>query len=259
MSELMVEKAAGLRSSERDGVLIVTLDRPPANAMSRPVLRGIATLFDKLAEGDDRVPVVITGAEDRFFCAGGDIKELDGSGVDQLDGRMREFHHMLVAIDRYPGPVVAAVNGYCVGGGVEYAAFADLVLAVPHAQFGFPEINHGLLPAEKGIQRVVRLVGLNAARELLLTGELIDVERAAKIGLVDAIVESNALLDQAVVRARAAGDKAPVLYAAIKRALNDFDAAEDQRWFDQTLTNAATYFDDPVAKSLRMGWGRRPR
>lgn len=256
MPELMIEERAGLGTADRDGVLVATLSRPPANAMNGAAVEAIATLFRNLAETDDPPPVVITGEGQRFFSAGGDIKELAGAAVDQLAARMRLFHDMLVAMDRYPRPVVAAVNGFCVGGGLEYAMFTDVVLAVPDAQFGFPEIRHGLLPADKGIQRVSRLIGTRAARDLLLSGDLVDSRRAVEIGLVDAVVEPTALLDAAVSRARQDGDKAPVLYAALKRALNDFNDAEDDRRFALTLDNAATYFDDPVTKTLRDGWGR---
>ena len=258
MPELMIEERAGLRTAYRRGVLVATLNRPPANAMNRKAIAAIATLFRDLAVADNPPPVVITGEGQRFYSAGGDIKELAGAAVDQLATRMRLFHNMLVAMDRYPRPVVAAVNGYCVGGGLEYAMFADAVLAVPDAQFGFPEIRHGLLPDEKGIQRAARLIGTRAARDLLLTGDLVNARRAVEIGLVDEVVEPTALLDAAVSRARRDGDKAPVLYAALKRALNDFDDADDHRRFGLMLGNAATYFDDPMAKTLRDGWRGRP-
>lgn len=248
----------GLHIADRDGVVVVTLDRPPANAMSRPMLRAVAGLFNRLASASSPAPVVITGAGERFFSAGGDIKELEGMGIDEAGGRIQEFHRMLVAMDRYPRPVVAAVNGYCVGGGVEYAMFADVVIAVPHAQFGFPEINHGLLPADKGIQRVVRLIGTKSARELLCTGELIDVQRALDLGLVDEIVEPDGVLDAATSRAREAGEKAPVLMAALKRALNDFDELEDAKSLERTRANVSAYFDDPVARGLRDRWRRGP-
>jgi enoyl-CoA hydratase/carnithine racemase len=255
----MTDAAAGLRVADHDGVLVVTLDRAPANAMSRPMLRAVASLFHRLTSAGSPPPVVITGAGERFFCAGGDIKELEGTGTDQAEGRIQEFHRMLVAMERYPRPVVAAVNGYCVGGGVEYAMFADVVLAVPQAMFGFPEIRHGLLPAEKGIQRVERLIGMKAARELLLTGELIDAERALVLGLVDVIVEPDALMEGAISRARDAGNKAPVLFAALKRGLNDYDDAEDALWLERSRANLNAYFSDPIAKSLRDRWGGRPR
>jgi len=258
MTSTTIEKDGGLSTAEQDGVLIVTLDRSPANAMSGAVIEAIGDLFARLAGTDDPPPVVITGAGERFFSAGGDIHELQGTGVAQLDARMRGFHRMLVELDRYPRPVVAAVNGYSVGGGLEYASFADVVLAVPHAQFGFPEIRHGLLPADKGIHRVIRLIGMKAARELLLTGELISSDRAARIGLIDGVVEPDRLLACAVLRAAEDGRRAPVLYAALKRSLNHSDGGDDQRHADVTLDNVSAYIDDAVAARLRDEWRHRP-
>lgn len=246
------ETAAGLRRADHDGVVVAILDRPPANALNRPLLRAMTALFRDYGESDPP-PVVTTGAG-RFFCVGGDIKEVDGTAADPVKDRMREFHDLLVAMDRYPAPVIAAVNGDCVGGGLEYALFADVVLAVPHARFGFPEIRHGLLPADKGIQRLVRLTGIRPARELLLNGELVDAKQAARWGLIDAIVEPSQLMAEALNRAREAGRRAPVLYAALKHALNDYDDIEDQKRADATLTKAASWVADPVARSLRDGW-----
>lgn len=245
--------AAGLRTANHDGVVVATLDRQPANALNRPLLLAMTALFRDPGESD-QLPLVITGAGERFFCVGGDIKEADGPAADLIADRMRGFHNLLVAMERYPAPVIAAVNGDCVGGGVEYALFADAVLAVPHARFGFPEIRHGLLPADKGIQRLIRLIGTRAARDLLLSGELIGADQAARLGLVDAIVEPHRLMAEAFDRAREARRRAPVLYAALKHAVNDYNDIEDQRRAEMTLAKAAAWFDDPVARGLREGW-----
>ncbi|MBW7970174.1 enoyl-CoA hydratase/isomerase family protein [Bradyrhizobium sp. BR 10289] len=245
--------ASGLRTVDHDGVMVATLDRPPANALNRPLLLAMTALFRDRGESEPP-PVVITGAGERFFCVGGDIKEADGPAADPIADRMRGFHNLLVAMERYPAPVIAAVNGDCVGGGVEYALFADAVLAAPHARFGFPEIRHGLLPADKGIQRLVRLIGTRAARDLLLSGELIGADQAARLGLVDAIVQPDRLEAEALDRAREAGRRPPVLYAALKHAVNDYDDIEDQQRAEMTLAKAASWFTDPVARSLREGW-----
>ena len=250
------EAATGLRTAGHDGVLVATLDRPPANALNRPLLLAMIALFRDRGEGDPP-PVVITGAGDRFFCAGGDIKEVDGAAAGPIQQRMRGFHNLLVAMERYRAPVIAAVNGDCVGGGVEYALFADAVLAAPHARFGFPEIRHGLLPADKGIQRLIRLIRMRRARDLLLSGELIGAEEAARWGLVDAIIEPGRLMIEALDRAREAGRRAPVLYAALKHAVNDYDDIKDQQRADVTLAKAASWIDDPVARSLREGWRKQ--
>jgi len=260
MSGLETRQAAGFTTVDRAGVLVVTVDRPPANALNRSAIRNLAALFAELGEMREAPPVVLTGQGERFFCAGGDIRELEGAAQEELDARMREFHALLVAMDRYPRPVIGAINGHCVGGGMEIALFADTVLAVQGARFGFPEINHGLLPADKGIQRATRRLGARAARKLLLSGDLFDVERALEIGLVDVLADPAELVDAAVASARLAGAKAPVLYGALKRSLNDPDDARDGTSLQRTLGSAAEYFDDPVARGLRDSWnGSRSR
>jgi enoyl-CoA hydratase/carnithine racemase len=253
------DEVAGLERADHDGVVVATLNRPPANALNRPLLRAMTALFRDYGESDPP-PLVITATGGRFFCVGGDIKEVDGAEAAPVKDRMRAFHNLLVAMDRYPAPVIAAVNGDCVGGGLEYAFFADLVLAVPHARFGFPEIRHGLLPADKGIQRLTRLIGVRPARKLLLGGELVSAEQAAQWGLIDAIVEPGQLMVEAIDRAREAGRRAPILYKALKHVLNDYDDIEDEKRGEATLTKAAAWFADPAARGLRDGWrvGKRP-
>lgn len=253
-------QTAGFTAADDTGVLVVTLDRPPANALNRSAIRNLAALFADLSEMREAPPVVLTGQGERFFCAGGDIKELEQAPQQELDARMREFHSLLVVMDRYPRPVISAINGHCVGGGMEIALFADTVLAVHGARFGFPEINHGLLPADKGIQRAARLLGARTARRLLLSGELFDAETALEIGLVDVLADPAELVAAAVASAREAGAKAPVLYGALKRSVNDSDDSRDEVSLHRTLGSAAEYFDDPVARGLRDSWnGSRTR
>lgn len=247
----------GLHIVDRGAVRVVVLERPPANALSRQLIANLGDLFRGLGAQADAPAVVLTGHGDRFFCAGGDIKELDGAGERELAGRMHDFHSMLVAMDRYPAPIVAAVNGVCVGGGMEIALFADHLLAAPHARFGFPEINHGLLPAAKGVQRSVAVLGLRATRRMLLSGELFGADRALEIGLVDEFVDLADLVDLAVEHAAAAARKAPVLYAALRRNLRGLGEEQDALLLEATLHAASDYFDDPVARSLREGWGNR--
>ncbi len=149
MSAPATGQSATLDTADHDGVLVVALDRPPANAMNRRLIHDLAGLFEQLRARPDAPPIVLTGKGERFFSGGGDIKELEGALAGEIEIRMREFHALLVAMDRYPRPVVSAINGHCVGGGMEVALFSDSVLAVNSARFGFPEINHGLLPADK--------------------------------------------------------------------------------------------------------------
>ncbi|BDY28973.1 enoyl-CoA hydratase/isomerase family protein [Mycolicibacterium mageritense] len=259
MSPLATGQSATLATADHDGVLVVALDRPPANAMNRQLIHDLAGLFEHLRARPDAPPIVLTGQGERFFSAGGDIKELEGAHAGEIEIRMREFHALLVAMDRYPRPVVSAINGHCVGGGMEVAVFSDSVLAVSSARFGFPEINHGLLPADKGIQRANQVLGVRVTRRIILSGELFDAQHAVDIGLVDELVtDPGELIPVAVATARTAGSKAPVLYGALKSSVNDADDVRDEASLQRTLRAAAAYFDDPVARELRQRWsGRR--
>lgn len=256
MTELSTAALPGLTWADYSGVLVVTMDRPPANALNRSLIVGLCTFFTELASQPAPAPVVLTGAGERFFTAGGDVKELEGTRPAEIEGRMRDFHALLVALERFPRPLIAAVNGHCVGGGMELALFADAVLATPNAKFGFPEINHGLLPADKGLQRAERILGARAVRSMVLSGDLFSAEKAVTIGLVDRLEDPETLLSSAIEAARTAGAKAPVLYSALKRSVNDPDDARDDRSLAHTIDAAKAYFDDPVAAGLRAGWNR---
>ncbi|WP_454787847.1 enoyl-CoA hydratase/isomerase family protein [Mycolicibacterium lutetiense] len=259
MSAPAAGQAATLDTADHDGVLVVSLDRPPANAMNRRLIHDLASLFEQLRARPDAPPIVLTGKGERFFSAGGDIKELEGALAGDIEIRMREFHALLVAMDRYPRPVISAINGHCVGGGMEVALFSDGVLAVNSARFGFPEINHGLLPADKGIQRANRVLGVRVTRRIILSGELFGARHALDIGIIDQLVtDPRELIPAAVATARAAGSKAPVLYGALKGSVNDADDVRDEASLQRTLKAAAAYFDDPAARELRQRWsGRR--
>lgn len=257
MTEQYAPTVSELSIGDQSGVLIATMDNAPANAMNRALIRGLTQLFVDLAVMSDPPAVVITGRGDRFFTAGGDIKELHGVEASEIEGRMRDFHAFLTAMDRYPRPVVSAVNGHCVGGGMELALFTDNVLAVDHARFGFPEINHGLLPADKGIRRAAALLGVRTVRTMLFSGELFDVRRAVDLGVVDTVVEPTRLVEAAVATARELAGKPPVLYAALKRSVNNPVDADDAGSLRRTLAAADAYFDDPVCKARREGWSRK--
>jgi enoyl-CoA hydratase/carnithine racemase len=243
-----------LRQEQLDGVAVLTLDSPPANALTSADTTELADALTALAAEPDAPAVVLTGAGGRFFCAGGDIKELDAAPMELALERMDFFHRLLVVLERYPRPICAAVNGYAVGGGLELTLFADTVIAVPAARFGFPEINHGVLPAVKGIRQAARKVGQAGARRLLYTGDIVDCTEALRLGLVDRIVEPDDLIGTAVQVAAGAGDKPPLLFAAIKRAIHQTEGWSDDQLKDATLEDMRAYFGSPAATSARERW-----
>jgi enoyl-CoA hydratase len=242
-------------SSEVGGVVVLTLNRPPANALSNALVSELTTTLEGLATGPDAPAVVLTGAGGRFFCAGGDLKEAVGYNAESMVERMTLFHALLCALESFPRPLVCAVNGWCVGGGIEMALFADVVYASARARFVFPEINHGVLPAVKGIGRVREVVGDRTARRLLLAGEPVDAFGAKTLGIVEQVVEPDDLVATASAHARAAAAKPPAVFAALKRALLQEAAgwpAEEQ--LSATAADAREIFDDPAARAAREAW-----
>jgi enoyl-CoA hydratase len=161
--------------------------------------------------------VIITGAGDKAFIAGADIAEFEGrSPVDQW--RVMKSPSIFDAVERLPKPVIAAVNGYCLGGGMELALVCDIRIASSSAKFGQPEVNLGIIPGGGGTQRLPRVVGLGAALRLILSGEIIAADEALRLRLVEEVAEPAKLLDRATELAELMASKSPVALAAAKEA-----------------------------------------
>lgn len=202
-----------------DRIATITINRPEKrnalNAATRAEL--IETLGDLAADADVRV-VVITGAGEKAFIAGADITEFEGrTSIDQF--RVMSGVTVFEAIDRFPKPVIAAINGYCLGGGCELAMACDIRIAADTAKLGQPEVNLGLLPGGGGTQRLPRLVGLGTAYRLLYTGAIIDAAEAHRIGLVDDVVPAGELPHSVKALAAAIATKSPVALQLIKEAV----------------------------------------
>jgi enoyl-CoA hydratase len=207
-----------------DGVATVTINRPDQlNALSRRVVAELGGAFRR-AKADDAVRgVVLTGAGDRAFAAGADIAEF--AEMDALGGHRFALSGQTVfnQIEAMPKPVVAAVNGFALGGGCELAMACHLRVASEAAQFGQPEVNLGLIPGFGGTQRLPRLVGRGVAAELLLTGERITAQRAYEVGLVNRVAAADALLAVARELVLAIASKAPMAVAFALQALRAAD------------------------------------
>jgi enoyl-CoA hydratase len=204
---------------ERDGaVATLTIDRPDKrNALSAAVRRVFLERFAQAMDDVDVRVVVVTGAGDKSFVAGADISEFaTRTPVDQY--RAMRVPSPLEAIERAPKPVIAAINGYCLGGGLELAMACDFRLAADHATFGQPEINLGIIPGGGGTQRLPRLIGLGHAMRMILTGEPIDAAEALRVGLVQEVVPRAELLGRAHAIAARIARKSPVALAAAKEA-----------------------------------------
>jgi enoyl-CoA hydratase len=179
---------------DRDGVRTITLNRPDKlNALNLDTLRELRHAFDAAAEDAAVRVVVLTGAGPKAFVAGADIAEMNGLTPVQARDFSREGQRLMSRIEQLGKPVVAMVNGFALGGGMELAMCCHLRIAADSAKFGQPEINLGLIPGFGGTQRLLRLCGRGAALELCLLGETIDAARALQLGLVTRVVPKDAL------------------------------------------------------------------
>lgn len=206
---------------ERDGhVAVVTLSRPDAiNAINNAMRRQFPAALQAL-EADEQVRcVLLAGDGPRGFCAGADIKEFAASETS-LQARRRLLQGSFSdALERFSKPVVAALHGFCLGGGLELALACDIRIAAADTTFGLPEVNLGLIPGGGGTQRLPRIVGLGRALDLLLTADRIDSQEALRIGLVSRVVAAGAdLRSEAMQVAQRIAAKPPAATAAAKEA-----------------------------------------
>jgi enoyl-CoA hydratase len=213
------------KRSEEGGVAVLVIDRPDArNAINRGVADEIHAALTDYAANDGILCLIITGAGGKVFVSGADIRELREKKVK--DGFEAVNSRLFTAVERFPKPVIAAVNGFALGGGCELALACDLRVASPNARFGFPETGLGIMPAAGATFRLPPLVGTGRAKELIFTGDIIDADRALEIGLVNSIAD-NALEGAKALAAKIL-EKAPLATRMAKTALNmrgDSDAA----------------------------------
>ena len=202
---------------------LITLNRPEAlNALSFELIRELGRAFDEVAASDARA-LLITGAGTKAFCAGADIKELTGRPLAARKRGTERGQATIAKLDHLPMPSVAIVNGYAFGGGLELALACTFRLATRNAKLGLPEIKLGLIPGYGGTQRLPRAVGEARALEMILTGRTVDAEEAARIGLVNRLVDGEAVAAGIAFAREFSGHSLPVLgFArdAVKRALD---------------------------------------
>jgi enoyl-CoA hydratase len=212
---------------DREGaVAIVTLDRPEAmNALNVETLGALRDELRGLA--DDVRVVVLTGAGDRAFAAGADIKYMGGLDVAAAKEWGALGHETTGLLETMPRPTIAAINGFALGGGCELALACDVRYASARAKLGQPEINLGIIPGWGGTQRLARVCGIGVAKELILTGRTVDAEEALRIGLVNAV--HDPVLDKALETAQLLASKSPIALAAAKAAINRALAGDAQR------------------------------
>ena len=225
---------------EWDGELaIVVIDRADKlNALNAEVIRELGDVFRDLRDDDDIRGVILTGAGEKAFVAGADIGEL--AQLTPLTGVRvsREGQRTFMEIECFPKPVLAAVGGYALGGGCELALACHLRVASENARFGLPEVGLGTIPGFGGTMRLTRIVGLGLAMEMVLTGAMVDAERAERIGLVSAVYPQEELLDQAKTFLRGITKNGPV---AVRMALESIFLAQNAAPADAASFESALF------------------
>ncbi len=224
-----------------EGIGYVTINRPKAlNALNMDVLTDLYAAFTEI-EADEAVKAVIVTGEGKAFVAGADIAQM--SQLNALEGRemMIMGHKVMNLIESVEKPVIAAVNGFALGGGCELAMACDIRIASEKAKFAQPEVGLGIIPGFGGTQRLARLVGKGMAKYMIMTAEMISAAEAYRIGLVEKVAAPEELMDEAVKVAKTIASKAPIAIATAKSAINngfDMDMKSASKFEIETFTAA---------------------
>ncbi|MDP4088838.1 MAG: short-chain-enoyl-CoA hydratase [Bacillota bacterium] len=207
---------------EKEGkIAVVTINRPKAlNALNSDTLKELDYIAAELEKDDDVYAVILTGAGDKAFVAGADITEM--KDLNTMEGRKFSIlgNKVFRRLENLDKPVIAAINGFALGGGCELSLACDIRLASDRAKFGQPEVGLGITPGFGGTQRLARLVGTGIAKELIYTGKIIKADEALRIGLVNRVVEADKLMEEARALANTIAAQAPIAVKLCKEAIN---------------------------------------
>ena len=249
-----------IRSEQREAILFLTFDRPKVlNALNQATIAELQSVFATVRSDDSIRAVVITGAGEKAFVAGADISEL--AQADSRNGRdlAQRGQAAFTAMEECGKPVIAAINGFALGGGCELALACSLRIASENAKLGQPEVKLGLVAGYGGTQRLPRLVGKGAALQLLLTGEIISAQEALRIGLVNEVVPAERLMPRAEEIARAIAAVAPI---AVRHTLEAVHHGYDQALSDGLFLEASLFglccATDDKAEGTRAFLEKRP-
>ncbi|MDB5222595.1 MAG: enoyl-CoA hydratase [Chitinophagaceae bacterium] len=210
-----------LLTNLENGIFTITINRPDKmNALNQEVMNELNNVMDEVYKNTEIRSVIITGSGNKAFVAGADISEFSGLSQQQGMALAKKGQDIFFKIENSPKPVIAAVNGFALGGGCELAMACHMRIASDNAKFGQPEVNLGLIPGYGGTQRLTMLIGKGKATELLLTGNMIDAAEALQLGLVNYVIPQEHLIEKTISILQVINSKAPVAIAKCINATN---------------------------------------
>lgn len=222
-----------LLTTVEDKILVITINRPDKmNALNKEVINELDAAVDDVYHNSEIKSAIITGAGTKAFVAGADISEFVGLPAGQATELARRGQNVFDKIENCPKPIVAAVNGFALGGGCELALACHFIYASENAKFGQPEVSLGLIPGYGGTQRLTQLVGRNVAMELLMSGNMISAQEAMEHGIVNKVVEQDNLLTTVKAILGIIHTKAPVAVSKVIECVNIFDHTQQGYVFE---------------------------
>jgi enoyl-CoA hydratase len=201
-------------------VALVLIDNPPVNSLTTEVIDGLDSAFAELDKKTDVRAVILTGGGEKAFVAGADIKDFPNWTSETAYDVLGRIHRIFSRIENYRAPVIAAINGYALGGGLELALACDIRLASEKAAVGQPEVGLGVIPGYGGTQRLCRTINVGEAKKMIFSGEHVGAQRAYEVGLVQQVTKPEALMDEAMALANKIASNAPIAVALAKKAVN---------------------------------------
>jgi enoyl-CoA hydratase len=245
-----------MQVSREESYAVVTLDRPPANAISAQLMEDLNNALADVVDDDAVRSVIITGAGDRIFCAGADLgSAFSGGNVDVF---IRFGNSVLRKIERYPKPVIAAMNGHALGGGCEIAMACHLRLLKDGARMGQTESNLGIIPGFGGTQRMTRLIGRTRALELMILGTQVPAAECLALGLVNRVSKEGQTLEDAKALARQIGKRPPIATRLIIEAVDDgLEAPIDRALEVETRAFLRVLRTEDAAEGIQAFLGKR--
>lgn len=245
--------------SVTDGVAVLTLDNPPLNLVTLELTRRLHAALDRLAGDPEARVLVVTGAGDRAFCAGSDVAEFRAVMDDVVGKKLAAENAAYSALDDFPKPTIAALNGLAYGGGLELAVCCDILVAGADVRLALPEVKLGVLPGSGGTVRVPRRVGEGRAKELMYTGDPVDAPMALAWGLVNRVVPPGQALAAALELARTLASRPSRALQLMKQALDlGLDTTEDDAIARTLRLSDAVFQTEDCREGVRAFFAKEP-